>query len=130
MSSYSRFSPTEADRRPSERLLCAASSEKPSAGGDLDLGILSSICKDLELARRTSRISRQAVARVILLRGVLVTRDPGHLSRILKPQHGRSITGQVSVYLKCILACIWVPMGNRSIHRTDLSGSQKWVDWG
>lgn len=79
------FADRSGRRRPSGRLVCAASSEKPSAGGDLDLGILSSICKDLELARRTSRISRQAVARVILLRGVLVTRDPGHLSRILKP---------------------------------------------
>lgn len=35
-------------RKPSRRLVCAASSEKPSAGGDLDLGILSSTCKDLD----------------------------------------------------------------------------------
>lgn len=85
MSSYSRFSPTEADVEGQAEDWCAQPPPKSQVRVLISISGSSAPhvkYPQLHLARRTSR---QAVARVILLRGVLVTQDPGHLSRILKP---------------------------------------------
>ena len=84
MSSYSR-KPTEADVEGQAEDWCAQPPLKSQVRVLISISGSSAPhvkYPQLHLARRTSR---QAVARVILLRGVLVTQDPGHLSRILKP---------------------------------------------
>lgn len=124
------FADRSGRRRPSGRLVCAASSEKPSAGVDLDLGILSSTCKissapsckkDFQTSSRTShpttRRPRDAGPRASFA-------DFETLAWPFNQWSGISI---LEVYIGLHMGANGQPLYPQDPY---LSGSQKWVDWG